>query len=198
MPPNQAAKGKNTKAPKRDRRSRSRNTTPLSSSTEASSQPAPLTGESAYLRTPLSSLLVPPNVSIEGLIEKHSSNVSNPPAASSLNSLHDGIVSQVLGHVGARGQACDRAMRELARKRKDRVEAEREKEERERMDEERRKRDTKKIIGKKRDREEAEDETRPPAVGARGVARQDGIDVHQGIFAIPKALPSHDSSACKS
>jgi len=78
-------------------------------------------------------------------------------------------------------------MRELARKRKERIEAEREREERERMDEDRRKRDTKKVIGKKRDREEIEDETRPPAVGARGVARQDGVDVHQGMPLVSEA-----------
>ncbi|TKX19376.1 hypothetical protein C1H76_8562 [Elsinoe australis] len=71
-------------------------------------------------------------------------------------------------------------MRQLARKRKERVEFEREREERERMDEDRKRRDAKKVVGKKRDREEMEDEGRPPAVGAHGLARQDGVDVHMG------------------
>ena len=48
------------------------------------------------------------------------------------------------------------------------------------MDEERRKREKQKIVGKKREREETEDEIRPPAVGAHGLARQDGVDVHKG------------------
>jgi len=181
MPTSQANKGKNSKSQNRDRRSRSRNTTPLSSGPETSTLPTPPVGDSDYLHTPLSALIVPSHKSIEGLIDKYSASNGNPPSATSLNSLHDGIVSQVLAHVTARGQACDKAMRELARKRKERIEAERERDERERMDEERRKRDNKKLIGKKRDREEAaEDETRPPAVGAHGLARQDGVDVHMG------------------
>ena len=176
-----ASKTKNPKPPNRDRRSRSRNTTPLSSATEASSLPAaPLTVESAYLHTPLSSLLVPPDVSIEGLIEKNSSHGPNPPSAANLDSLHNGIVTQVLSHVNARGQTCDKAMRELARKRKERIEAERELAERDRLEEERKRRELKKTIPKKREREETEDEARPPTVGAHGLARQDGIDVHTG------------------
>ena len=178
----QGAKSKNPKPQSREHQSRSRNTTPLSSSTEISTNlPPPVpTGESAYLNTPLSSLLVPQNISIEALIDRNSSNGSTPPSASSLNSLHEGIVSQILGHVTARGQVCDRSMRELAKKRKERLEAERERDERERIEEERKKREVKKLIGKKREREDAEDETRPPTVGAHGLARQDGVDVHQG------------------
>jgi len=182
MPVSQANKGKNLKSQNRDRRSRSRNSTPLSSGPETSILSAPPVGDSDYLRTPLSALIVESHRSIEGLIEKHSATTTNgnPPSAASLNSLHDGIVSEVLADVTARGLACDKAMRELSRKRKERIEAERERDERERMDEERRKRDNKKLIGKKRDREEADDKTRPPAVGARGLAPQDGVDVHMG------------------
>ncbi|KAF2222696.1 histone acetyltransferases subunit 3-domain-containing protein [Elsinoe ampelina] len=179
MPGPQGSKSKNGNGKKsRDRRSQSRNTTPLSSGTETSSGFAPITGETPYLRTALASLLVPPHASIEALIEKHSSGSSNPPSVAALNNIHDGIQSSVIGHVTTRGTACDGAMRQLARKRKERVEFEREREERERMDEDRRRRDAKKIVGKKRDREEMEDETRPPAVGAHGLARQDGVDVH--------------------
>lgn len=72
-------------------------------------------------------------------------------------------------------------MRELARKRKERIEAEREEKERERLEEGRKKREVKKMVPKKREREE-EDETRPPAVGAHGLARQDGVGVHTGMF----------------
>lgn len=173
----QGAKSRNSKQQSRDRRSRSRNTTPLSSGPESSPAPPQLTGESPYLRTNLSSLLVPHNSSIENLIDRYSSGGNQPPSASSLNAIHDGVQNQVLVHVTNRGTACDRAMRELARKRKERIEAERHRDERERLDEERRKRE-KKMNSKKRDREEMEDETRPPAVGAHGLARQDGVDVH--------------------
>lgn len=74
-------------------------------------------------------------------------------------------------------------MRGLARKRKERIEAERERDEMQRMEEEKQKREVKKLTGKKREREE-EDETRPPAVGAHGLARQDGVDVHMGRCSI--------------
>lgn len=176
----QGSKSRGSKQQNRDRRSHSRNTTPLSSGTETSSAAPTVTGETAYLRTLLSSLLVPQNASIEALIDKHSLGSNNPPSAAALNTIHDGIQSSVLAHVNTRGQACDGAMRQLARKRKERVEFEREREERERMDEDRKRRDAKKVVGKKRDREEMEDEGRPPAVGAHGLARQDGVDVHMG------------------
>ncbi|KAF2148475.1 hypothetical protein K461DRAFT_282937 [Myriangium duriaei CBS 260.36] len=185
MPGPQGAKSRNSKQQNRDRRSRSRNTTPLSSGPETSPAPPPLTGESPYLRTSLSALLVPHNASIEALIDRYSSGGNNPPSSTSLNALHDGIHSQVLAHVANRGTACDRAMRVLSQKRKERIEAERQRDEHERMEEERRKRD-KKMNGKKRDREEMEDETRPPTVGAHGLARQDGVDVHMdGVQTTP-------------
>ncbi|KAF4550609.1 Histone acetyltransferases subunit 3-like protein [Elsinoe fawcettii] len=194
MPGPQGAKSKGGNGKKnRERRSQSRNTTPLSSGTEASSANTPLTGETPYLHTPLATLLVPQHASIEALIDKHSSGSSNPPSAAALNAIHDGIQSSVLGHVTTRGTACDGAMRQLARKRKERVELEREREERERMDEDRRRRDAKKIVGKKRDREEMDDETRPPAVGAHGLARQDGVDVHmEGTTTSP--IPKTDKA----
>lgn len=186
MPNSQAAaKSKNPKSQQpREHRSRSRNTTPLSSGTEASAiippPPPPIAGDSAYLHTPLTALLVPHNISIEALIDTYSTNATTPPSAASLNSLHDGIVSQVLGHVSARGDTCNRSMRDLVKKQKERREAEREREERERVEEERKKREVKKVVSKKRERDETEDETRPPTVGAHGVARQDGVDVHMG------------------
>lgn len=176
------AKSRNSKQQQqqsRDPRSRSRNTTPLSPGPEPTPTPSILDGESPYLHTSLAALLVPPNASIEALLEKHSSNGNNPPSSASLGALHDGIQSVVLAHVASRGAVCDRAMRELVQKRKERerMEAERHRDEHERLDEERRR---KKINGKKRDRDEMEDETRPPTTGAHGLARQDGVDVHMG------------------
>lgn len=135
-------------------------------------------------------MLVPPNVSIEALIEQHSANTSTPPSAIKLNALHDGILEQVLTNLEKRGDICNRGVRELAVKRKERHEAQRAREEEERIDEERRKRELKKVIGKKREREETEDETRPPTVGARGMARQDGVDVHKGGSSVPNPAAS--------
>lgn len=171
---------KNTKSQDRGRRSRSRATTPISPTTEDSSAPSQTVGESAYLHAPLSGLLVPNAVSIESLIEKHSSDSPNPPSAASLHALHDGITMSVLSHVERRGEICDSSMRQLVRRRKDRLDAERARDEQERADEERRKREVKKIATKKRDREQMESDSRPPAVGAHGLARQDGVDVHEG------------------
>lgn len=199
------ASSKNTKSQDRGRRSRSRATTPVSATTEASSAPSQPVGESAYLHAPLSGLLVPNAISIESLIEKHSSNSPNPPSAASLHALHDAITMNVLSHIQRRGDVCDSSMRQLVRKRKDRQEAEREREEQERADEERKKRDLKKVAPKKRDRDEMEEDSRPPAVGAHGLARQDGVDVHKGtppptspaaqVAAASAAAPTADADA---
>ena len=68
-------------------------------------------------------------------------------------------------------------MRELSHKRKERVERTRQREMEERANEERKKNLA--VTPKKRGRED-DNNTRPPAVGAHGVARQDGTDGHTG------------------
>lgn len=176
--PGQGSKSRNSKQQSREVRSRSRNTTPLSSDTEASHVQIPITGDTSYLHTSLPSLLVHQDATIENLLDKHSSGGNNPPSAASLNAVHEGIQSRILAHIKTRHAVCDRAMRELSKMRKERIELERERDEQARIEEEKRKKDKKLNGKKKRTHDEMEDETRPPAVGAHGLARQDGVDVH--------------------
>jgi len=91
-------------------------------------------------------------------------------------------------------------MRELSRKRKDRIDDDRAREERER-EEERKKRERQKAAAamaasaKKKEAEKQampdkdSNPVRPPAVGAHGLARQDGVDVHKG-----EIIMAHPSS----
>lgn len=113
----------------------------------------------------------PKDLSINSLFDEPSTN--NLPSAGSLDSLRENILDSILAHVNVRGQTCDRAMRELAKFRKQRLGAEREAEERKRMDDERRKRQSDLASSAKRERDAGLDH-RPPAVGAHGVAKQDG------------------------
>ncbi|KAK4960663.1 Transcriptional regulator [Elasticomyces elasticus] len=180
------------------RRSRSRNSTPVAS-TEPSAQSSQAfsatAGTSAYLHTPLATLLVPQNTSIESIFERYCKPGVDPPPASVLESIHDAVLNQVLSHVKNRGDACDGRMRELARKRKERGDADRDREaaEEKRASERERKKELSKT-GARSEREE--DAARPPAVGAHGVARQDGVDLHKdGPSSSPLAKVRRKSSA---
>lgn len=187
MPSSQASKGKTGKSRSRDSRSLSRATTPPAPS-------SPPATDSAYLHTPLASLLVPPAVSIESLIEqRHSPSSTNPPSAASLHALHDDIANRVLSHVRVRGEVCDRGMRELSKKRKERVEEHRAREEEREREDERRKREMKKAAKKREREDEAAEAARPPAVGAHGLASQDGTDAHK--TKTEPRLPSSPSAA---
>ncbi|TKA78650.1 hypothetical protein B0A49_01421 [Cryomyces minteri] len=173
MPPT-AAKGKGKAQSREPRRSHSRNTTPISTNTEGSSASAFATGTSSYLHTSLAQLLVPTNTTLEGMIDRHG-NATSTPSASSLNTMEESLRTNILAHVKARGDICDRGMRELAKRRKERMEIERERdlgrERLERESEEKRAKMKKAKSSLKREREEE----RPMAVGAHGVARQDGL-----------------------
>jgi transcriptional adapter 3 len=94
-----------------------------------------------------------------------------------LRIITENIRSNLLNTIKPRGEVCERLMRELSHKKKERVERarQREMEEQAAAAAERKKNLT--VTPKKRGRE---DETRPPAVGAHGVARQDGGDSHTG------------------
>ena len=233
MPSSQASKGKKGNSRSRDSRSLSRATSPLSVATAAaaaavavapSSTSVPLAlasastspTDSSYLHTPLASLLVPSDITIESLIERHSPNSSNPPSAASLHALHDDIANRVLSHVRTRGEVCDKGMRELSRKRKDRIEEDRAREERER-DDERRKRDKERqkaaaakatatataaaaatAMAKKRENTDGDlynQESRPPTVGAHGLARQDGVHTDQSVDAEAATSPQPQTAA---
>ena len=159
------------------RRSRSRNTTPMSASS-LSAVDAPM--HSPYLTTSFAAHAIPLSDSpVEDLFEGHGSS-ANPPSASTLRNIHENIRTQVLNTVKPRGEICERLMRELSHKRKERMERTRQREMDERAAEERKKNTA--ITPKKRGRDD--DNTRPPAVGAHGVARQDGADNHGGEYHI--------------
>lgn len=175
MPP-VSSKSKGGKAQPRDnRRSRSRNTTPISTGPSVVIKSEPST--STYIQTPFTHFSVPLDLTVEAIFER-SGNSKDIPGAASLQAAHEAVKTQLLAHVKERAELCDRVMRELSKKRKERLEQEREKERSDREAEERRA----KLKKEKRKRESQEE--RPPAVGAHGVARQDGVDVHKGGFCL--------------
>lgn len=176
------------------RQSPSRNTTP---SSIASLPFTVAVLSTAYLDIPFSSLVLPPNITYDGILERHGGGGGIPDPknlelmASDLNSLS--ISAET------RGQACDGAMRELAKRRKERIEADRmreiasreaeEKENLKRVAEEDDDGGGKKAVRlkKRKDRINVKEE-RPLAHGAHGVARQDG-----GDLPVKGALSSHQA-----
>ncbi|KAI6880557.1 hypothetical protein KC334_g16781, partial [Hortaea werneckii] len=241
--PSAASKNKPSasRSTNRDRRSSSRHSTPVSALTESTTAPptplqstpsAPAASsnapsqptiprETAYLHTVTASLLPPRGEGhhdIEQLIQGTSSRGgAEPPTAKELHGLHDRIRDSVGKSMAKRGEACDRSMRLLVQKRKDRQQREREadadreaqeqvrkrekndagaKRERdqERGDREKVKKEVK--LSRKRshdemevDEEGSEDRKEKresvPSVGAHGVARQDGVGVHDGAQSPP-------------
>jgi transcriptional adapter 3 len=177
MPTPGSAKGKG-KAQRDARRSRSRNTTPLSSSSVSAAATIEPT-HTPFLQTPLSGSIVLSDTPIDDLFDG-SSVSSNPPSAGTLRNITDSVKSQLLNTIKPREEICDRLMRELHSKKKERVERNRQREQQEIAEREAEERRQKlKVTPKKREREEE----RPLAVGAHGIARQDGVsDVHTGTF----------------
>lgn len=186
----------------RDRRSSSRHSTPLTDTTapptplastpSATSQPAPtLPRETPYLKTPTASL-ISSDLSLDTLIDRaHSPSLKphDPPLARDLHTLHDKIRDNLLKSLAKRGETCERNLRAVVQKRKERVQVEREQEAAaaQRVKQER---DGKKV-GQKRSREEAEGiadgegkKESVPAAGAHRLARQDGVGVHEGMYAV--------------
>ncbi|KAL8641385.1 MAG: hypothetical protein Q9228_001798 [Teloschistes exilis] len=173
------------KAKSRDgRQSRSRNTTPssnisipISSNTQS---------HTAYLQTDMGKLMVPTNITYEQLLNQHGGG-QGIPDPTSLNQMVDNL--KTLGQLAeGRSVACDKGMRELSRRRKERVEEEH------RLEQENRDREEKASLKRAADEEEARGrktletkkvkkersiarEERPLAVGAHGLARQDGLDL---------------------
>ncbi|KAL9030935.1 MAG: hypothetical protein Q9196_000982 [Gyalolechia fulgens] len=140
------------KAKSRDgRRSRSRNTTPLSNiSIPISSKTA---SHTAYLNIDLGSIMVPTNVTYEHLLNQYGGGQGIPDPAS-LNQMVDNL--RMLGQLAEeRSRACDGAEDEEAKGRKSPK--------------------TKKV---KKERSNVRVE-RPLVVGAHGLARQDGVGLSQ-------------------
>ena len=101
--------------------------------------------------------------------------------------MREAIQTTVMNHVKARNEVSDRVLRELQKMRSQRGVRDREREREKAADKEAEERKHKlKKVSKKRD----PDEDRPLAVGAHGVARQDGLDVHKG-----ELLPSLPNTA---
>ncbi|KAI7252390.1 hypothetical protein KC335_g15759 [Hortaea werneckii] len=241
--PSAASKNKpsGSRSTNRDRRSSSRHSTPVSALTESTTAPptplqstpsAPAASanapsqpniprETAYLHTVTASLLPPRGEGhhdIEQLIQGTSSRGgAEPPTAKELHGLHDRIRDSVGKPMAKRGEACDRSMRQLVQKRKDRQQREREADADREAQEQVRKRE-KNDAGAKRERdqergdrekvkkevklsrkrshdememdEEGSEERKEkresvPSVGAHGVARQDGVGVHDGAQSPP-------------
>lgn len=212
-PPAPAAKKGQGKSAKNntDRRSLSRHSTPVSALTDASpSTPttpslpsAPRTTmakETPYLRTSTAAL-ISQELSIEAHIEKSissSAKPGDPPSARELHKLNATIRDTVNRFMSKRGEVCDRSMRQLVQRRKERVQHEREQEAaRAAAESARVKREqeaAKKGKGtphKKRSHDEmnldSDEKERKaknealPNVGAHGLARQDGVGVQQGM-----------------
>jgi transcriptional adapter 3 len=172
-----SAKGKQ----RAQRRSRSRNASPLSTSSVSATVEA---SHGPYLQTPLSSATILSNTPVHDFFEGSSSS-SNPPSASTLRNVLESVKSQLLNTIKPREETCDRLMRELSSKKKERLERVRQRERdqqeiAEREAEERKvkpKPVTVTVTPSKREREDEQ----PLAIGAHRIARQDGVsDVHTG------------------
>ena len=130
--------------------------------------------------------MVPANVTYEHLLNQHGGG-QGIPDPSSLNQMVDSLktLSQLAEQ---RGVACDAGMRELSKRRKERVDQEH------RLDQENRDREEKASLKRLAEEDEARSrkslktkklkkerstarEERPLAVGAHGLARQDGLDL---------------------
>lgn len=210
MPQNNNKKGSQAKpVVKHERHSTSRHSTPVSAPPDTSS-PRPRTAtptstnaaanvptHTPYLHTTTAALLSS-ELSIEALIEKACANVSkagDPPGSRELHVLQSKIQDGISRIMGKRGEVSDRAMRQQVQRRKERALADREheaaraEEERVRIkrEEDERRREKKAAAAKKRSHEEMEGDDAEkdkkenlPSVGAHGLARQDGVGVHEG------------------
>ncbi|KAF2758603.1 hypothetical protein EJ05DRAFT_358704 [Pseudovirgaria hyperparasitica] len=158
-------KSKPSKSHGRDRRSKSRNTTPVPVSVTV--EP---THTSLYLNTSLNPLIVNPTITLEDVLDRNGTS-PNIPSSVALGSMQDKIKDSFVNQLKQRGETCDRALREVTAKRKEHEEQERNKES-QNLEAEERKRKLKKMSKRA-------SEDRPLAVGAHGLARQDGVDVHK-------------------
>lgn len=173
MSKNTSSKGKAKPGSKPSAAPRSRNTTPLPN---ARNSVEPLSSN-AYFRTNLSALSKKCDVTIEEILDRPGGN-SQPtqpvPSSSLLINMRDAIEKQVVGNVQKRCDVSNSALRELQSLKKNRPSHDRDKDRPTDKDAEERKHKLKRIK-----KASAEDE-RPLAVGAHGLARQDGVDLHKG------------------
>jgi transcriptional adapter 3 len=128
--------------------------------------------------SPLSKLF---DVSVEEMLAKGGGSAQHIPSGTALNLMRESIQNTVMNHVKNRSDGSDRVLRELQKMRSQRTARDREREREKAADKEAEERKHKlKKVSKKRE----PDEERPLAVGAHGVARQDGVGLHKGEWSI--------------
>ena len=129
--------------------------------------------------------MVPSNLNYDDLLERHGSSTGIPDTKHLETLAAD--LRQLAQLAELRGQVCDRGMRDLSHRRKERLSEEREKERENRDAEERKERFRRETVAqdaedervkngklKRRKERSTAREARPLAHGAHGVARQDG------------------------
>jgi hypothetical protein len=174
MSKNTSSKGKHKPGSKPGALPRSRNTTPLPN-VRASVEPSVVSA--SYFSKPLSALTRKCDVTVEEILDRGGAN-QQVPSGASLISMREAIESKVLANVQKRCDVSNAALRELQGLKKNRPAQDREKERAPRDA------DDHKHKVKKHGKRAPEDE-RPLAVGAHGVARQDGVNLHRGEYLFP-------------
>ncbi|EOA91264.1 uncharacterized protein SETTUDRAFT_85741 [Exserohilum turcica Et28A] len=163
-PPGLSSKGKATKpGSKPSQTPRSRNTTPLPT-VRASVEPS---SASSHFGSRLSSYLKKCDVTVEEILET-GANGSQIPSGKQLLTMRDSIEKTVLKNVESRCVQSEGALRELMSLKKNRAPRDRDKDKAS---------DDRKHKLKKVNTKHDDDGKHPPAVGAHGVARQDGGDI---------------------
>ncbi|KAJ4375653.1 Transcriptional regulator [Didymella sp. IMI 355093] len=168
MAPTTSSKGKATKpgGGKASAAPRSRNTTPLPNARPSVEPPSGSTA--TYFEKPLSSALKKCSTTMEEILDTGGSN-GTIPSGSTLVKMRDQVEKTVLKSIETRCTQAEAALRTLHGLRKNRGPRER----KEDKDEDRKHKLKK--VGKKHD----EDSKHPPAVGAHGLARQDGLEAKE-------------------
>lgn len=176
MSKNTSSKGKAKSGSKVAGAPRSRNTTPLPN-VRASVEPS---SSASYFSKPLTALSRKCDVTLEEILDRGGGNAQQVPSAAALISMREAIEGKVLANVQKRTDVSNAALRELQSLKKNRASHDRDKERTPNKDPDHHKHKLKKV-GKR-----APEEERPLAVGAHGVARQDGVDLHKGEFYYPE------------
>lgn len=173
-PPSSSNKAKPQPRPSSSVPPRSRNTTPLPPSASGG-RPSTEPAMPSYLKAPLRTLSKECDT-IEEVLGR-ASLPSHIPTGQTLNNLRESVQKRCLDHVKLRGDESDILLRELQNLRKTHMVTRRERADR---PDKSPKKDPDSKIKLKKVKKREPDEHRPPAVGAHGMARQDGVDVHKG------------------
>ncbi|KAF3002623.1 Transcriptional regulator [Curvularia kusanoi] len=167
MAPTTSSKGKALKpgGGKASAAPRSRNTTPLPNARPSVEPPSGSTA--TYFEKPLSSALKRCSSTMEDILETGGNGTI--PSGSALIKMRDQVEKTVLKSIETRCTQAEAALRTLHGLRKNRAPRERKED----------KDDDRKHKLKKPGKKHDEDSKHPPAVGAHGVARQDGVEARE-------------------